>query len=549
MRAAPLPTLQRMGLALVVLFAVLSSIGTAHAHAVLIEAVPIDGAVLDEAPREVMLRFNEPVTPVMLRVLDVDAKPVKTQPQVENATITLPLPADLPNGSYVVSYRAISLDSHPVAGSIMFSVGEAAPAADTEAELDAGDVATVLGLAATRALFLAALLMAAGSVLALWLISDFAPEAVRASRRVILVADIAALALGALLLGVAGCNFAGTSLAGLGDAATWRLALDSTLSRSLTVSAIGLVLVLVALPRLERGTYLLVAVFGSLMALGALALTGHAATAAPQWLTRWAVPLHALCAAFWLGALPLLMSALRADRADDAHRIAIRFSAYALVTVTLLLVLGIILAVVQVQHIALLWRSTYGLVLVGKLVAVALLLAVGAHNKWYATPLLKEDSINATVLFIRAIWAEYLLFAIILVLTAMLGQAEPPRTVVARDTGAALAGGKAGFSDTQTQGRYRVTLSVAPANAGHNAIAVDVADSESQSVAPREITLELSLPRAGIEPLRRQAERDATGRFIYHGNDLALSGRWHIEAHVLIDDFTKTVAAFDVPIR
>ena len=520
----------------------------AHAHAVLVEAAPIDGAVLDEAPREVTLRFNEPVTPVMLRVLDQDAKPVATQPRAENATITFPLPFDLPNGTYVVSYRVISLDSHPVAGSIMFSVGEAVPAGDTEAEVDAGDIATVLSLAFIRALFLAALLMAAGSVLALWLISDFAPEAVRSTRRIILVTDLAALALGALLLGVAGCNFAGTSLAGLADGAIWRLALDSTLSRSLTVTAIGLGLILVALPRLERGTYLLVAVFGSFMALAALGLTGHAATAAPQWLMRWAVPLHALCAAFWLGALPLLMSALRADRTDDAHRIAVRFSAYALVTVTLLLVLGVILAIVQVQHLALLWRTTYGLVLVGKLVAVGLLLAVAAHNKWYATPLLVEDDINATAVFIRAIWAEYVLFAAILVLTAMLGQAEPPRAVVERDTGA-VTGGKAGFSDTQTQGRYRVTLSVAPASAGHNAIAIDVADTEGQNVAPREVALELSLPRAGIEPLRRQAERDATGRFIYHGNDLALTGRWHIEAHVLIDDFTKTIAPFDVPIR
>src|SRR5215510_6881197 len=131
----------------------------AHAHAVLVETVPVDGAVVAEAPREVTLRFNEPVTLVMLRVVDVNAKPVDTQPRVENATIVLPLPPDLPNGTYVVSYRVISLDSHPVAGSIMFSVGEAVSAGDTEAEVDAGDVATVLGLAVIRALFLAALLI------------------------------------------------------------------------------------------------------------------------------------------------------------------------------------------------------------------------------------------------------------------------------------------------------------------------------------------------------------------------------------------------------
>jgi len=518
----------------------------AHAHAVLVEAVPMDGAVVAEAPREVTLRFNEPVTPVMLRVVDVNAKPVDTQPRVENATIVLRLPPDLPSGTYAVSYRVISLDSHAIAGSIMFSVGDVAPAA--EAEIESGDVVTVLALAAIRALFLAALLIAVGAILALWLIADFAAEAVRCSRITVFAADLAALGLGALLLGVAGCNFAGLPLSGLADADTWRLALSSSLAQSLIVAAIGLMLMLAALPRLDHGASFLIAMVGSLMAIGSLALTGHAATATPQWLMRWAVPLHALCAAFWLGALPLLMSGLRTDPPDNAHRYAVRFSAYALVAVTLLLALGVATAVVQVQHLALLWRTTYGFVLVGKLVAVVLLLAVAGHNKWYATPLLVEDSINGTAVFIRAVWAEYLLFAAIVAFTAMLGQIEPPRSVVARDTGTAT-GSSAGFRDTQAQGRYRVTLAVAPASAGHNAIAVDVADAGGGSVAPREVALELSLPRAGIEPLRRQADHDEAGHFIYHGNDLVLTGRWHIEVHVLIDDFTKTIVPFDVPIR
>jgi copper transport protein len=151
-------------------------------------------------------------------------------------------------------------------------------------------------------------------------------------------------------------------------------------------------------------------------------------------------------------------------------------------------------------------------------------------------------------MFIRAIWAEYVLFAVILVLTAMLGQIEPPRTLVARDT-SAVAGGRAEFSETQTQGQYRVTLSVAPARAGHNALAIDVADADGALVAAREVALELALPAARIEPLRRQADRDPGGRFIYHSNDLALAGRWRIETHVLIDDFTKIIVPFDVPIR
>jgi copper transport protein len=530
-----------------ILFPLLLTAGhPAHAHAVLVETVPADGAVLADPPGEVILRFNEPVALVTVRVLDIDARPIAdgARARVENEAVVVPLPPDLPNATYVVSYRVISLDSHAIAGAIMFSVGDA-PAGDVR--LEAEDLATVLSLAATRALFLAALLIATGAILALWLVADFAGDVVCRGRRTVLLAGLAALLLGALLLGVAGCNFAGVPLTGLAEAATWRLALSTALAQSLAVAGAGLTLMLAALPRLEHGSNRLVAVAGSLIALGSLALTGHAATAAPQWLMRWAVPLHALCAAFWLGALPLLAAAVRTEPPERAHRYAVRFSAYALVAVTTMLALGLALAVVQVEQLALMWQTAYGIVLQCKLAAIALLLAVAAYNKWHATPLLAAGSPGARAIFRRAIYAEYLLFAGIIAFTAMLGEIEPPRAQVERDA-RALTGG-ADFTESRTQAGYRITLSVAPARAGHNALAIDMTDADGRTVTPREVALELSLPAAGIEPLRRQAQHHASGRFIHHGNDLAWAGRWRIEVHALIDDFTKPIVAFDVPIR
>src|SRR5262245_54977957 len=84
----------------------------AHAHSVLLDTVPADGAVLATAPPEVVLRFNEPVSPVTVRVLTIDARPIAdgANARTENSSINLPLPPDLPNGTYVVSYRVISLD-------------------------------------------------------------------------------------------------------------------------------------------------------------------------------------------------------------------------------------------------------------------------------------------------------------------------------------------------------------------------------------------------------------------------------------------------------
>ena len=70
--SAPLPTLRRACFAALALALLLLAGQAAHAHAVLIESVPVDGAVVEQAPREVVLRFNEPVAPAMLRVLDAE---------------------------------------------------------------------------------------------------------------------------------------------------------------------------------------------------------------------------------------------------------------------------------------------------------------------------------------------------------------------------------------------------------------------------------------------------------------------------------------------
>ena len=70
------------------------AIDRAHGHAVLVESNPPDGAVLAEAPREVVLRFNEPIAPVMVRALDIDARSIAdlAQARVDNDTLRLALP-------------------------------------------------------------------------------------------------------------------------------------------------------------------------------------------------------------------------------------------------------------------------------------------------------------------------------------------------------------------------------------------------------------------------------------------------------------------------
>jgi copper transport protein len=95
------------------------------AHASLVAAEPADGTVLATAPKTVRLRFNEPVTPAVISLIDASGK-IRDDLAVQavDQIVTLTLPETLPHGTQIVSYRIISADGHPVAGSLVFSIGE-----------------------------------------------------------------------------------------------------------------------------------------------------------------------------------------------------------------------------------------------------------------------------------------------------------------------------------------------------------------------------------------------------------------------------------------
>ena len=100
----------------------------------------------------------------------------------------------------------------------------------------------------------------------------------------------------------------------------------------------------------------------------AFAVSGHAASAAPQLLTRPAVFLHGVSVAFWVGALIPLMAAMR-DTENHVEELQ-RFSRVIPGFVAVLVVSGLCLSVIQLGTFDALWTTDYGLVLLGKLAAV-----------------------------------------------------------------------------------------------------------------------------------------------------------------------------------
>ena len=115
---------------LVAMAAITAVIGGAStpvsAHAVLIATEPKSGAILDESPRRITLTFDEEVGTSFssIRVLDARGKELSSSraERIEAEKVGVDAPK-LGDGTYVVIWRVVSADGHPVEGSFTFQVG------------------------------------------------------------------------------------------------------------------------------------------------------------------------------------------------------------------------------------------------------------------------------------------------------------------------------------------------------------------------------------------------------------------------------------------
>nr|WTA65212.1 copper resistance protein CopC [Micromonospora sp. NBC_00855] len=135
------PTAVRLGAAvLAVLVAVLIPASPAWAHNSLKTATPARDATLPSAPTAVTLEFMQRLDPAFTTIVLTDAAKRKLPtgaPVVTGAKSTVQVTDTLPNGTYTVAYRVVSVDGHPVQGSYPFTVADptssAAPVANVSA--------------------------------------------------------------------------------------------------------------------------------------------------------------------------------------------------------------------------------------------------------------------------------------------------------------------------------------------------------------------------------------------------------------------------------
>lgn len=486
-------------------------------------AEPADGAMLAESPRALTLTFNEPVSPLVMRLIGPSGEVIAPPAVAENSVVTV-TPPRLRQGTHVLSWRVVSADGHPVGGSFMFTVG-----APTEpAAVGTGDPAVRSSLWAAKIALYAGLFLGIGGVFFRAWIDDANAMRVRPMLIALLTGGLIATAIS---VGLQGLDALDLPASGLAQAMAWRAGLDTTYGLTAIVAEGALLAGLVASAAASRNLARALALATLIGAGLALVLSGHAGTVEPRWLTRGAVFLHGVCVAFWIGALIPLIGAIRA-----ADRVALaRFSRLIPVPLAVLVVTGGTLAVIQLDRIDALWTSRYGFVLAGKLVVTAVLVGFAAANRFVLAPRFQAAGNAAAARYLRvSIRSELVLALVILALVALWRLTPPPRALAAAQQVAFHVHGE----------RAMAQIDIGPVRGRGGSMGVLLLDARARPLAAKELTLVLANPAAGIEPMRRNGVRQGDpGGASWRIDDLRIpvDGRWRLRLEILISDFEKIV--------
>ncbi|MGJ4931422.1 copper resistance CopC/CopD family protein [Bradyrhizobium sp. HKCCYLS2038] len=491
---------------------------SAGAHAVLVSAEPADGSIVEAAPPALTLHFDEAVAVGALVLIDARGrKRDRLQPEAAGSVVVVRLPSDLPRGSQLLSYRVISGDGHPVAGTVSFAVGSRS---SMDAAIERDRWRDGLIWSARLGLY-AGLFFGVGGVFFLrWL------GRATAARPLVIV--LLAVGLAAALLSVAGqgLDLLDLPLGSLFTPGPWIAAADTSLMSSVLVAAAAMAVALAAMCMAgDRWSRPLAAI--ALAGVGAaLMLSGHASTAEPQWLNRTAVVIHGMAVAFWLGALvPLAMLVVTADA--DARTALHRFSVTAVPIVGVLLLSGVWLATAEVKSLNALVETTYGQLLAIKLALVVLLLILAALNRYRLVPAFTADP--ASPALGRSILLECVLGVAILGVVAGWRFTPPPRSFVPEaPLGLHIHGERAMFQ-----------VVVFPGRVGLDRFLLQLMNADGSRLQLKEVTLTLQMPAGGVGPFERKAVLGQDQDWHVRDVPLPLAGRWHVRIDALIDDFDQ----------
>ncbi|HVW80004.1 MAG TPA: copper resistance protein CopC [Mycobacteriales bacterium] len=514
----------------------------ASAHAVLEHSSPAADAVVRTQPSFVVLTYDEAVVAASdaLHVYDDKLQPVKvgttTHPGGQGDSIETALPGGLANGTYTVTWRVTSADTHIVSGSFEFSIGHRTRVTGAPPTVRQ-DPATLTASGVIRGLGYVGLIAGPGMlVVALWLWP--AGLALRRVRRTVVYAGVGLAGVTLAGFVVQGALAAGVPLVHAFHASVLHLGIDGRFGKA-GMERLALLVVIADLFLLTAGHSRRRRYAVSVAAL-ALAATwpdaGHASIGSLVPLAFIADLVHVAAMATWLGGLLLLVSALLATSDEDAPAVVVRFSRWALTAVAMIVGTGLFAAWRNVRHWAALVATRYGVLLLLKTGVVLVVIAIAVISRRLAVQRVGGRSLASSTLR-RAVAAEAGAAVLVLGITAALTGTAQAYEVYAP-----------AFTQAATDAGVVVTVHLDRTRVGSTRLVVST--QRSSGGVQRILTISGSLtevePPVGPLPI--------TFKAVAPGREVATvsfpdQGSWQVQLNVQTSPINEVAVTATVPIK
>jgi copper transport protein len=480
--------------ALVAAGALLALPCAAAAHAYLVRTVPAASVVLDSPPPNIELTYDEAVEPRLAIISVTDAQghqettgPVHRSPANPD-TLLVPLRAHLPEGWYLIYWRAISVDGHPVQGAFTYAVGpNPGPAPEFRVPNLSATATTPQLLIARWVMFVTVMVAVGLFVMRLLIARPLVSRVQGSSLRAVTVAFAIAAALGLIAIPVyLDVSTANDSLRSVFDLAALvplyrvtafgRAIVDMEVCFALFCLAAAVALWVDRPDRKLRSIAELVAAFGALLAAGAVlvvpAAAGHAAQTSPRGLTLLFDWLHLIAGSVWLGGLVgvlvLWFSAQARERVAALSVCVPRFSNVALGSVLVLAATGVGEAIDHMPAVNALWETGYGRAILVKTGLLGGALLVASGNLLRSRPGLiaarREPALGepAARLLRRLVSVEVAIVAAAVFAAAVLSSLPPPPPAFALENSAIAKVGPGRVAQRISHAGYVLEVLVSP---------------------------------------------------------------------------------------
>jgi copper transport protein len=537
--------------------------GPALAHASVISSTPADGSRLKAAPRTVTITFDETVglgNVGYLHVTNAAGQRVDAgaayHPQGDGAVVADNLRAGLGDGTYTASFRVVSADSHPIGGTIRFVVGNGPLARGSVGASTTGNPETAQAFAISRWISYAGLALLGGS----WLVLTVWPagrDDLRARRTV--WAGWCGVALGGLLE----LLLQGPYASGIGPNIFHPSLLDDTLHttygqlHSLRLLLLGIIaLVFARSLQADAPPARWEAAVGAL-GLGVVwtfSAGGHGATTNPVWLSVGADMLHLLAMATWVGGLAMVLGSVLPRREPDELRVVLPlFSRVAFVAVLVLIASGTYSAFRGIGTVHAIFHTTYGLLIVGKVVLLAAILVVANLSRrlvrrrtvaYAMTDAVVAEDVDVaddpvgTERLRRAVYVETVIAFAVLGFSALLVAQPRGKEALAADYRKPVS------RTAPLGGGQTVTVTADPGEHGPVSLRIEL----SKGVTATSVTANAVQRTAEIGPLPVKLTREGPG--LYDGSaSLPVGGTWEIDLVVTTSGFNATTTDVELPLH